>query len=53
MANALYDKGREKFLTGSISWTTDTIKLVFVTAQTILRTWLPMNSCRTFPRQGG
>jgi hypothetical protein len=30
MANALYDKGREKFLTGSISWTTDTIKLVFV-----------------------
>lgn len=28
--SALYDKGREKFLTGSISWTSDTIKLVLV-----------------------
>lgn len=30
MANALYDKGREGFLDGSIDWDTDTIKLVFV-----------------------
>ncbi len=27
MANALYDLGREKFLTGSISWSADTIKI--------------------------
>lgn len=26
MANALFDKGREKFLTGAISWSSDTIK---------------------------
>ena len=28
MANALYDKGREGFLDGSIDWDTDTIKCV-------------------------
>lgn len=30
MANALYDKGREKFLRGEISWNNDTIKWVLV-----------------------
>lgn len=30
MANALYEKGREGFLDGSIDWDTNTIKLVFV-----------------------
>ena len=30
MSNALYDKGREKFLRGEIAWQTDTIKLVLV-----------------------
>jgi hypothetical protein len=30
MANALYDKGREGFLDGSIDWDTNDIKLVFV-----------------------
>lgn len=30
MANALYDKGREKFLTGAISWSSDNIKAVLV-----------------------
>lgn len=30
MANALYDKGREKFLRGEISWSSDTIKAVLV-----------------------
>ena len=30
MANALYDKGREGFLDGSIDWDTDTIKVVLV-----------------------
>lgn len=30
MANALYDKGREKFLSGSISWSGDTIKVALV-----------------------
>jgi hypothetical protein len=30
MANALYDAGRNAFLTGGISWTTDTIKIVVV-----------------------
>lgn len=30
MANALYDKGREKFLTGAINWTGDNIKVVLV-----------------------
>lgn len=30
MANGLYDKGREGFLDGSISWTSDTIKAVLV-----------------------
>lgn len=32
MANALYDKGREGFLDGSIDWDTDNIKIVFVDA---------------------
>lgn len=32
MANALYDKGREGFLDGSIDWDTDTIKAVLVDA---------------------
>lgn len=30
MANALYDKGRQGFLDGSIDWDTDTIKVVLV-----------------------
>lgn len=30
MANALYDKGREGFLDGSIDWDTDTIKVCLV-----------------------
>lgn len=30
MANALYDKGREKFLKGEISWSNDNIKAVLV-----------------------
>ena len=30
MANALYDKGREGFLDGSIDWDTDDIRLVLV-----------------------
>lgn len=30
MANALYDKGREGFLDGSINWASDTIKAVLV-----------------------
>lgn len=32
MANALYDKGREKFLKGEISWNSDNIKVVLVDA---------------------
>ena len=32
MANALYDKGREGFLDGSIDWDTNTIKVVLVDA---------------------
>ena len=32
MANALYAKGKEKFLSGSIDLTTDTIKVVLVDA---------------------
>lgn len=30
MANALYGKGRQKFLEGSIAWLTDDIKISFV-----------------------
>lgn len=30
MANALYGKGRDKFLNGSINWTSDTIKSILV-----------------------
>lgn len=30
MANALYDKGREGFLDGSIDWDTDTIKVALI-----------------------
>lgn len=30
MTNALYPKGREGFLVGDISWTTDTVKAVLV-----------------------
>ena len=30
MANALYDKGREKFLRGEVSWNSDDIKVVLV-----------------------
>lgn len=30
MANALYDKGREGFLDGSIDWDTNTIIIIFV-----------------------
>lgn len=32
MANALYDKGRQAFLEGSIDWLTDNIKVVLVDA---------------------
>lgn len=32
MANALYDKGREAFLSGTISWSSDNIKTVLVDA---------------------
>jgi hypothetical protein len=32
MANALYDKGREAFLSGTISWSSDNIKVVLVDA---------------------
>lgn len=32
MANGLYDKGRQKFLEGSIAWLTDDIKAVLVDA---------------------
>jgi hypothetical protein len=32
MANALYDKGRQKFLEGAIAWLTDTIKCVLIDA---------------------
>lgn len=34
MANALYDKGRGKFLTGDLSWTSDTIKICLVRGYT-------------------
>jgi len=30
MANALYDKGRQKFLEGSIAWLTDDIKVALI-----------------------
>ena len=30
MANALYGKGRDKFLNGSIDWTSDTIKSILI-----------------------
>lgn len=30
MANALYDKGRQKFLEGTVSWLNDTIKVLLV-----------------------
>lgn len=30
MANALYDAGREAFLDGNISWSSDTIKVVLI-----------------------
>ena len=32
MANALYDKGRQKFLEGAIAWLTDNIKCILVDA---------------------
>lgn len=32
MANGLYDKGRSKFLDGTISWSSDNIKIVLVDA---------------------
>lgn len=34
MANALYDKGRQAFLGGSISWSGDTIKCVLASTAT-------------------
>lgn len=34
MANALYDKGRQKFLDGEIAWSSDDIKLVLVDSAT-------------------
>lgn len=30
MANALYDKGRQRFLEGQFNWSTDTIKVLMV-----------------------
>lgn len=30
MANTLFDKGRERFLTAALSWTADTIKVILV-----------------------
>lgn len=30
MANALYDKGRQRFLEGQFNWNTDTIKVILV-----------------------
>lgn len=30
MSNALYGKGRDKFLNGSINWTSDTIKAILI-----------------------
>lgn len=30
MANTLYDKGRERFLTGVFNWSTDTIKVLLI-----------------------
>lgn len=35
MANALYDKGRQGFLDGSIDWDTDSIKAVLVRGYTV------------------
>lgn len=32
MANAMFDKGRQKFLEGGIAWLTDNLKLVLVDA---------------------
>ena len=32
MANGLYDKARQKFLDGSISWSSDNIKIILVDA---------------------
>lgn len=32
MANTLYDKGREAFLSGGAAWNTDTFKVVLLTA---------------------
>jgi hypothetical protein len=32
MANALYDKARERFLTGQLNWSSNTIKAVLVTS---------------------
>ncbi|MEU1880313.1 hypothetical protein ABZ470_23640 [Streptosporangium sp. NPDC020072] len=34
MSNTLYDKGREKFLTGAISWASDNIKIYLVRGYT-------------------
>lgn len=34
MANALYDKGRNKFLTGTIDWVNDDIRVVLVDTAT-------------------
>ena len=34
MANAIYDKAREAFLSGNISWSSDTIKLCLVRGYT-------------------
>ncbi len=44
MANSLYDKGRQKFLDGSISWSSDTIKLVLCD----LNTYTPSLSADEF-----
>lgn len=30
MANALFDKARQRFLEGQLTWTTDTVKAILV-----------------------
>lgn len=34
MSNALYDKGRDAFLNGSINWTSDTVKVALINTST-------------------
>jgi hypothetical protein len=34
LSNALYDKGRDAFLNGSINWTSDTVKVALINTST-------------------